>query len=124
MLWANEFLQNQGFEVNKATLYQDNMIAMLLEKNGCASSSTQTKHTKIRYFFIQDRIEKGDIGLEYCHTDKMVEEFMTNPLQGGNLFEFRNHIMRMPNGENIAEVQKVRDEIAKNEDLQNCRTAR
>ena len=31
--------------------------------------------------------------------------------------------MGMSNGKNIAEVQKVRDEIAQNEDLQNGQTA-
>ena len=58
------------------------MIAMFLEKNRCVSSSSRTKHIEIKYFFIQDRIEKGDIGLEYCHTDNMVAYFMTKPIQG------------------------------------------
>ena len=63
VLWMKDFLQNQVFEVNKAMLYQDNMSAILIEKNGRASSSSQKKHIEIRYFFIQDRIERGDIGL-------------------------------------------------------------
>ena len=82
VLWTTAFLQNQGFEVNKATLYQYNMSAMLVEKNGRAPSSIQTKHIKIRYFFIQDRIEKGYIGLEYCHNNKMVVYLMNKTLQG------------------------------------------
>ena len=40
--------------------------------------------------------------------------FITKPLQGKYFFEFRDRIMGMSNGENIAEVQKVRDEIAQN----------
>ena len=44
VLWKKSFLQNQGLEVNKAILYQENMSAVLLEKNGRASSSSQTKH--------------------------------------------------------------------------------
>ena len=95
------------------------MSAMLLENNGRASSSSQIKNIEIRYFFIQDRIEKGDIGLDFCYTDKMVPEFMTKPLLGKTFFAFRDRIMRMPNGENIAETRKVRDKIAQNEDLQN-----
>ena len=58
------------------------MSEMLLEKNDRASSLSRTKHIEIRYLFIQDRVEKVDIGLEYCHTDKMVADFMTKPLQG------------------------------------------
>ena len=41
VLWTRDFLQNQGFEVDKATMYQDNMSAILLEKNRRASSSSQ-----------------------------------------------------------------------------------
>ena len=82
VLWTKAFLQNQGSKVNKTTLYQYNMSAMLLKKNDRASISSRKKNSEIRYFFIQNRIEKRDIGLEYFHTDKMVADFMTNPLQG------------------------------------------
>ena len=100
------------------------MSEMMLESNGRASSSSRTKYIEIRYFFIQDRIERGDIGFKYCHTDKMVADFMTNTLQWKKFFEFRKRIIRMPNGENITEVRKVRVEITQNEDLQNVQTSR
>ena len=44
---------------------------------------------------------------------------MTKPQQGKLFVDFRNGIMEIPNGDNVAEVQKVRDEIAQNEDFQN-----
>ena len=69
-------------------------------------------------------IEKGYISLEYCHTDKMVADFMTKPLQGKKFFKFRDRIMGMSNSENIAEGRKVRDEIAQKEDLEYGRTVR
>ena len=53
--------------------------------------------------------------MEYCHTKKKVTDFM--------LFDFRYRIMGMSNSENIAEVQKVRDDIAQNKDLQNGQTS-
>ena len=43
---------------------------------------------------------------------------MTKPLQGKKFFEFRDSIMGMSNSENIAEEEKVRDEIAQKEDLE------
>ena len=54
----------------------------------------------------------------------MVADFMKNPLQGKQFFQFRDRIMGMPNGKNIAEMRKVRDEITQNDDLQNGKTAR
>ena len=97
---------------------------MLWTKNGCVSRSIRTKRTEIRYFFIHNRIEKGDICLEYCHTDKMGADFMIKPLQGKHFFEFRNYFMGMPNGENISKMRKARYEIAQNEDSQNGQTAK
>ena len=109
--------------MNKATLYQENISAMMLEMNSHASSLSQTKHIEIRYFFIKDRIVQGYIMLEYFHTDKMVAD-MTKPLQGKQIFEFRNPFMGMPNCENISEVRKVRDKITQYEDLKNGQTDR
>ena len=48
VLWTKAFLHNQGFEVNREMLYQDNMSAILFENNGRASSSSRTKHIDIR----------------------------------------------------------------------------
>jgi hypothetical protein len=74
-------------------LFQDNKSAILLEKNGKASSSKRTKHINIRYFFITDRVEKGDVSLVWCPTGDMVGDFMTKPLQGALFRKFRDQIM-------------------------------
>ena len=50
--WTQYFMEVQGYKVDDNILFQDNKSAMLLEKNGKASSSKQTKHINIRYFFI------------------------------------------------------------------------
>jgi hypothetical protein len=61
ILWTRYFLQSQGYGVNDNILYQDNRSAILLEKNGKTSSSKRTNHISIRYFFIIDRMAKGDV---------------------------------------------------------------
>ncbi len=38
------FMEEQGYDMDPSILYQDNMSAILLEKNGKASSSKRTKH--------------------------------------------------------------------------------
>jgi hypothetical protein len=52
-------MQEQGYDLDASLLYQDNMSAMLLETNGNASSSKQTKHIKVKYFFVKDKIDYG-----------------------------------------------------------------
>ena len=76
-------------------MYQDNQSAILLENNGRASSSRRTKHLNIRYFFITDRIKKGELKIEYCPTDDMVADFFTKPLQGKKFIQFRKIIMNL-----------------------------
>ncbi len=48
ILWTRLFMDAQGIMVTNNILYQDNRSAILLEKNGQASSSKRTKHIKIR----------------------------------------------------------------------------
>ena len=95
-LWTKSFLRNQGFHVDEATLYQDNKSAILLEENGRASSSSRTKHINIRYFFIKDQIDSGNVKVIHCPTDQMVADYFTKPLQGRKFREFRARIMGLP----------------------------
>ena len=76
-------------------LFQDNKSAMLLENNGKRSSSKRTRHLNIRYFFLTDQIEKGNVEVKFCPTDEMTADYMTKPLQGEKFFKFRNEIMNL-----------------------------
>lgn len=93
ILWTRYFLKSQGYKVSDNIIFQDNKSTMLLERNGKASSSKQTKHINIRYFFITDRISKGEVRVEWCPTAEMVADFMTKPLQGSTFKRFRDLIM-------------------------------
>ena len=91
--WTRYFLNAQGYGVRENIVYQDNKSAILLEKNGTASSSKRTKHLNIRYFFVTDRIAKGEMSVEWCPTGDMVGDFMTKPTQGSVFKKFRDQIM-------------------------------
>ena len=93
ILWTLYFLKSQGYEVDKNVVYQDNQSAILLERNGKLSSSQRTRHIKIRYFFIKDRIEDGEMQVVYCPTDDMIGDFFTKPLQGEKFKKFRKLIL-------------------------------
>jgi hypothetical protein len=93
ILWARLFMKSQGMEVTDNILYQDNKSAMLLETNGRASSSKRTKHINIRYYYVADRVAKGDLRVVWCPTDKMIANFLTKPLQGKAFVEFRDLLM-------------------------------
>jgi len=75
------------------SFFQDNKSSMLLERNGKASRGKRTKHINVWYFFITDRISKGEVRVEWCSTKDMVADFLTKPLQGASFKRFRDLIM-------------------------------
>jgi hypothetical protein len=91
--WTRYFLEAQGYGVRENILYQDNQSAILLEKNGKASSSKRTKHINIRFYFVTDRIAKKELSVEWCPTGDMIADFMTKPTQGALFIKFRDQIM-------------------------------
>ena len=93
ILWTKLFLSEQGYHVEKNTVYQDNKSAILLERNGKKSSSKRTRAINIRYFFITDQVEKGNVNIEYCPTGEMLADFMTKPLQGKLFAKFKKSLM-------------------------------
>ena len=93
ILWTKEFLKAQGYQVKRNILYQDNKSAILLEKNGSLSSSQRTRHINVRYFFIKDKIDNGNIEVTYCPTGDMLADYFTKPLQGKQFELFRERIL-------------------------------
>ena len=45
MLWTQKFIKSQGVTIGKTTIYQDNMSSILLERNGCQSSTVQNRQS-------------------------------------------------------------------------------
>jgi hypothetical protein len=84
VLWTRNFLSEQGYVMQPATMFQDNQSTIHLIKNG-QSNSERTRHIDIRYFFINNRIKRGDIQVIYKPTLEMMADIMTKPLTG-NLF--------------------------------------
>jgi hypothetical protein len=95
VLWTRYFLEAQGYKVEDSVVFQDNQSAILLEKNGRASSSKRTRHINIRYFFVTDRVQNKELRIEYCPTGDMLADFFTKPLQGTLFQKFRNQVMNI-----------------------------
>ncbi|CAJ1948653.1 unnamed protein product [Cylindrotheca closterium] len=93
ILWTKLFMEWQGYPIEKNILYQDNKSAILLEENGRKSAGKRSRAINIRYFFITDQVEKGNVKIEYCPTDNMIADFMTKSLQGEKFRKFRDLIL-------------------------------
>jgi hypothetical protein len=71
ILWSRYFMIEQVYDMDPSLLYQDNMSAILLETNGRASSSKRTKHIKVKYFLIKDKVNREEITIKHCPTEQM-----------------------------------------------------
>ncbi len=83
ILWTNYFIRSQGYQIDNTLVYQDNQSAFLLKTNGNQSSGKRAQHMNIRYFFLTDRIKKGEMTMGYCPATDMIGHHFTKPLQGG-----------------------------------------
>jgi len=95
LMWTTHFLRHQGITLKNIVLHQDNKSAILLEKNGRGSSTKRTRHMNIRYFYIKNRVDAGDIKIEYCPTLEMIADYFTKPLQGILFRKMRDQVMNI-----------------------------
>ena len=93
ILWTKLFMEAQGHEITHNVLYQDNLSAILLEKNGKKSSSKRTRAINIRYFHLADQVAKGDVEIEYESTKDMWGDYMSKPSQGQPFKGFKKLLM-------------------------------
>jgi transposase InsO family protein len=78
-IWLKTFLSELDFsKTHPITLQIDNQSAILLAKN--AMFHERTKHIAIRYHFIREKLEEGEICVEYVPTNEQVADVLTKPL--------------------------------------------
>jgi len=62
-----------------------------MERNGQNSCTGISRN--IRYFWIKDRVDKGEVEIKYCPTTFMLADNFTKPLQGQLFHLYRDIIM-------------------------------
>lgn len=92
VIWSRDFLTGQGYKLGATTVYQDNVSTMALANNG-QSNSERTRHINLRYFWIKDRIQAGEITLEHLPTSEMIADILTKPLQGNLFRQMRSRLL-------------------------------
>ena len=92
VIWTRDFLSAQGYSMKAARVYQDNQSTMALVEKG-RSTAEKTRHINIRYFFVKDRVDAGEIFIEYCPTERMLADILTKPLQGPAFREMRDLLL-------------------------------
>ena len=92
VLWTRNFLEQQGYAMQPARVFQDNMSTIAMAEKG-RSTSERTRHINVRYFFIKDKVESRELTIEYLPTEEMVADLLTKPLQGALFTRFRKAML-------------------------------
>ena len=74
----------------RIVLYQDNMATMSMIRNGTGGG--RSKHIKIRFGWLKERLDDGDFEMEYKPTKLMLADGATKPKQGLEFENFKNGI--------------------------------
>jgi len=60
------------------TIHEDNQSCIALSKNNMTTG--RSKHMDVRYHFCREKVESGDIKVEYCATEDMLADVLTKPM--------------------------------------------
>jgi hypothetical protein len=78
-IWLRHLKGDLSSSITMATtLFCDNQAAIRLAK--ADNYHARTKHIDIRFHFIHDVVERGEISLAYCPTDDMTADVLTKAL--------------------------------------------
>ena len=66
---------------------EDNQGAIAIANNPIVH--TRTKHIDIRYHYIREVVQKKEIELEYCPSEEMIADALTEPLLKGQFEKLR-----------------------------------
>lgn len=75
------FLCAQGHDLMPVTIYQDNLSCIAMAERG-RSTSERTRHISIRYYWLKERVDKGEARITHLRTEGMYANVLTKPLQG------------------------------------------
>ena len=70
-------------------IYQDNQSCMALVERG-RSGAERTRHIQIRYFWVKERVDTGEVRVEYLRSEDMFTNVLTKPLQGSQFLRERD----------------------------------
>jgi hypothetical protein len=90
LLWMRQTLRDYGYKLTKVPLLCDNESAIRMADNPVEHS--RTKHIAIRYHFLRDHQQKGDIEIAYVNTKEQLADIFTKPLDEQTFTKLRHEL--------------------------------
>jgi hypothetical protein len=90
LLWMRQTLRDYGYKLSKVPLICDNESAIRMADNPVEHS--RTTHIDIRYHFMRDHQQRGDIQIAYVSTKEQLADIFTKPLDERTFSKLRNEV--------------------------------
>jgi hypothetical protein len=90
LLLMRQTLRDYGYKLSKVPLLYDNESAIRMADNPIEHS--RTKHIDIRYHFLRDHQQRGDIEISYINTKDQLADIFTKPLDEKTFSKHRNEL--------------------------------
>jgi hypothetical protein len=90
LLWMRQTLRDYGYKLTKVPLLCDNESAIHMADNPVEHS--RTKHIVIRYHFLRDHQQRGDIEIAYVSTKEQLVDIFTKPLDEKTFTKLRHEL--------------------------------
>jgi hypothetical protein len=90
LLWMRQTLRYYGYKLTKVSLLCDNESAIRMADNPVEHS--RTKHIAIRYHFLRDHQQRGDIEIAYVSTKEQLADIFTKPLDEKTFIKLTNEL--------------------------------
>jgi hypothetical protein len=92
VLWLRGLLKELGLRVQHASVvHGDNQSAIAVSKNGVKGE--RTKHVDIKYHFVTETVERGEVQLKWIPTTQMQADIFTKALAAPLFEHFRRQLM-------------------------------
>ncbi|CAK9829675.1 Retrovirus-related Pol polyprotein from transposon TNT 1-94 [Anthophora retusa] len=77
-IWLRRMISELGYKSDKVAMYVDNQSAIKLTGN--PEYHKRTKHIDVRFHFVRDVVESGEIDVAYVKTNEKLADIFTKPL--------------------------------------------
>jgi hypothetical protein len=90
LLWMRQTLRDYDYKLSNVPLLCDNESAIRMADNPVEHNST--KHIAIRYHFLRDHQQRGDIEIAYVSAKEQLADIFTKPLDEKTFTKLRNEL--------------------------------
>ena len=90
LLWMRQILKDYSISYRHVPHLCDNESAINIAEN--PKDHTRTKHIDIRYHFLRDHVEKGDLHIDHVGIDLQLADIFTKPLDEARFCRLRHEL--------------------------------